>query len=165
MAMLESTGLLDQVYGLDAYTAKLLYCWSQMTVTDELRRRQRSVSLAFFDFIEGLARLADFISPPNAAQLQEFWDCTGPPSGTGSPIVEYYQRLSQDKRLLDKFGRRDSAGLWPTKHSRPLADKFGPFLELLMDGLMKAWGGATHFQAIKRMHIMAKMMSGGVELD
>ena len=40
-----------------------------MLVTDELKRRKRAVGLMFFDFIEALARLADFISPPAMEQL------------------------------------------------------------------------------------------------
>ena len=40
-----------------------------MLVTDELKRRKRAVGLMFFDFVEALARLADFISPPSMEQL------------------------------------------------------------------------------------------------
>lgn len=36
--------------------AKLLFVWSQMIVSDELKRRKRATALAFFDFVEvGLA--------------------------------------------------------------------------------------------------------------
>ena len=48
---------------------KLIFAWSQMLVTDELKRRKRAVGLMFFDFIEALARLADFISPPSMEHL------------------------------------------------------------------------------------------------
>ena len=35
-----------------------------MLVTDELKRRKRTVGLMFFDFVEALARLADLIGSP-----------------------------------------------------------------------------------------------------
>ena len=56
---------------------KLIFAWSQMLVTDELKRRKRAVGLMFFDFIEALARLADFISLPSMEQLIA-------PAGSGS---------------------------------------------------------------------------------
>ena len=38
--------------GVDKSCAKALFCFSQATVSDELGKRQRAVSLAFFDFVE-----------------------------------------------------------------------------------------------------------------
>ena len=55
--------------GIKPRDMKLIFAWSQMLVTDELKRRKRAVGLMFFDFIEALARLADFISPPSMEQL------------------------------------------------------------------------------------------------
>ena len=46
--MIERLGLA----GIEKGDAKLLFGWSQMTVVDELKKRQRAVSLLFFDFIE-----------------------------------------------------------------------------------------------------------------
>ena len=46
-----------------------MFMWSQMLVADELKRRKRAVGLMFFDFVEALARLADFISPPSMEKL------------------------------------------------------------------------------------------------
>ena len=40
-----------------------------MLVIDELKRRKRAVGLMFFDFVEALARLAEFISPPSMESL------------------------------------------------------------------------------------------------
>lgn len=42
-----------------------------MLVTDELKHRKRAVGLMFFDFVEALARLADFISPPSMEKMLE----------------------------------------------------------------------------------------------
>ena len=54
------TGLASELFvlehpcwtGIEKGEAKLLFAWSQMTVIDELKKRQRAVSLLFFDFIE-----------------------------------------------------------------------------------------------------------------
>ncbi len=40
---------------------KMIFAWSQMLVSDELKRRKRAISLQFFDFLEALARLADLL--------------------------------------------------------------------------------------------------------
>ena len=48
---------------------KLIFVWSQMLVIDELKLRKRAVGLMFFDFVEALARLSDFISPPSMEVL------------------------------------------------------------------------------------------------
>ena len=42
-----------------------------MLVTDELKRRKRTVGLMFFDFVEALARLAEFIGSPSMELLAE----------------------------------------------------------------------------------------------
>ncbi|KAF5826985.1 hypothetical protein DUNSADRAFT_1559 [Dunaliella salina] len=55
MALLESTNLLGP-----------------HTVVDELKRRQRAVSLMFGDFLEALARLSEVLSPPTGAELSAF---------------------------------------------------------------------------------------------
>lgn len=38
--------------GLERKEAKLIFVWSQLIVTDELRRRKRAVGLLFLDFVE-----------------------------------------------------------------------------------------------------------------
>ena len=48
---------------------KLIFVWSQMLVIDELKLRKRAVGLMFFDFVEALARLSDFINPPSMEVL------------------------------------------------------------------------------------------------
>jgi hypothetical protein len=40
-----------------------------MTVSDELKRRQRAVSLTFFDFLEALARVADHLNLPSQEEI------------------------------------------------------------------------------------------------
>ncbi len=47
--------------GIEYREVKMIYIWSQMIVTDELKRRKRATSLMFFDFVEALARLADLL--------------------------------------------------------------------------------------------------------
>ena len=54
---------------LQSRDMKLIFVWSQMLVIDELKVRKRAVGLKFFDFVEALARLADFISPPSLEVL------------------------------------------------------------------------------------------------
>lgn len=50
-ALLDSAQLLGP-HGVGHAEARLIFAWSQMVVKDELRKRQRAVSLLFFDFLE-----------------------------------------------------------------------------------------------------------------
>lgn len=59
--------------GISKHCAKFVFGLSQAVVVDELRRRQRAVSLQFFDFIEALARLADIMDPPTPDQVAAFF--------------------------------------------------------------------------------------------
>jgi hypothetical protein len=43
---------LHDAAGLQKPEAKLLFCWSQLLVTDELKRRKRALALTVFDFVE-----------------------------------------------------------------------------------------------------------------
>ncbi|GIL52460.1 hypothetical protein Vafri_8339 [Volvox africanus] len=72
MAFLESNQLLGATTGLTRREAKLIFAWSQSLVTDELRRRQRAVSLTLWDFIEALGRVADVISPADPEDMEQF---------------------------------------------------------------------------------------------
>lgn len=38
--------------GIDKFCAKVVFTYSQSTVIDELKKRQRAISLVFFDFVE-----------------------------------------------------------------------------------------------------------------
>jgi hypothetical protein len=42
----------DHAYAITPIDARLLYFWSQSVIRDELKNRQRSVSLILFDFVE-----------------------------------------------------------------------------------------------------------------
>eukprot|EP00200_Dunaliella_tertiolecta_P007620 CAMPEP_0202380154 /NCGR_PEP_ID=MMETSP1127-20130417/27386_1 /ASSEMBLY_ACC=CAM_ASM_000462 /TAXON_ID=3047 /ORGANISM="Dunaliella tertiolecta, Strain CCMP1320" /LENGTH=1087 /DNA_ID=CAMNT_0048978807 /DNA_START=79 /DNA_END=3342 /DNA_ORIENTATION=+ len=72
IALLESTNLLGTHTGIDKHCSKVLFAFSQSTVVDELKRRQRAVSLMFCDFLEALARISEVLSPPTAAELADF---------------------------------------------------------------------------------------------
>ncbi len=60
--------------------AKLIFAWSQMLVTDELKSRKRQTSLTLFDLIEALARLAELISPPEPQAVDDWLAACAPPA-------------------------------------------------------------------------------------
>ncbi|KAF5825697.1 hypothetical protein DUNSADRAFT_7514 [Dunaliella salina] len=67
--MLDAIFLWIDCTGIDKLCAKLIFVTSQITVVDELKRRQRAVSLSLFDFVEALARLSEVLSPPAPDEL------------------------------------------------------------------------------------------------
>jgi hypothetical protein len=59
IAMCEACGLLgdaDSKTGVSKREAKLIYAWSQMQVSDEIKKRTKMISLTFVDFLEAIAR-------------------------------------------------------------------------------------------------------------
>ena len=80
--------------------AKLAYLCSQMCCTDEVKMHARCVSLSWVEFLEAIARVAEFMQPPTAEEeavwMQESvdtdwdemnqvcvwgWEREGPPEG------------------------------------------------------------------------------------
>ncbi|PNH03764.1 hypothetical protein TSOC_010138 [Tetrabaena socialis] len=94
MAFLDANRLLGLATGVERREAKLIFAWSQALVTDELRRRQRAVSLVLFDFIEAVARLADLISPPSHEDILAYYAAVGTePPEQERLVYEYYKAV------------------------------------------------------------------------
>ena len=177
-AFLESMFLMGPHTGLDRQAAKLLFFYSQAIVSDELKRRKRAVGLFFFDFVEAIARVADFISPLSTGELLEMR-----PAGGSYPGEQRERQLvilremtmvgdrpgnrsrpgSSGAALSRTVARPDSAGIVST-HTRPLAQKLRYLLEYVAAHSMDAWGGKTAQEAAQRMLDEAESLSRGIEL-
>ncbi|GLI68136.1 hypothetical protein VaNZ11_012472 [Volvox africanus] len=160
MALLESNQLLGPSTGLTRREAKLIFAWSQSLVTDELRRRQRAVSLTLWDFIEALGRVADVISPPDPEDMEQFF--LEEDKQTPEPdrlAYEYYRSVGEGGPLL----RRPSAGLMSAP-SRPLDQKLRQLLQYLVCTLREAWGGHDAREVAAKVMRTATFLSGGIEM-
>lgn len=101
-AFLTANNLLGLHTGLEPRDARLIFAWSSISTTDELLRRRRATTLAFLEFVEAVARLADVISPPEPEAMTRWLHTMGmgdvadaPPSG--SLVYEYYTRLGSSE--------------------------------------------------------------------
>ena len=72
--------------------AALCFCWSQMFVADEVKRREKLLNLTFEGFLEALARLTCFKALPTASQLVE---------RRVSTVSEYFDKLDDDNGFND----------------------------------------------------------------
>ncbi|KAL6755443.1 hypothetical protein V8C86DRAFT_2677050 [Haematococcus lacustris] len=116
-ALLDGCRLAGPHTGVEKRDAKLLFSWSQMVVSDELRRRKRAVGLMFFDFVEAVARLADFVSFMDEEQLNTwFWREQGLDSQRLQRLVSQPGRLGRP-RLSDSTGA--NVGLPVTLQTAP----------------------------------------------
>ena len=50
--------------GISKREAKLIFGWSQMVSSDEIKKRTKMISITFEDFLDALGRTADLLSPP-----------------------------------------------------------------------------------------------------
>ena len=105
---------------------RVVFFQSRMCVIDEYRERLKYTTLDFVEFLEMLGRLADVMSIPTDADFE---------SVGVTNIVDYEIKLNQAssprQRSATWTRRRPSAGVL-TASSRPLAEKLGKFLTLLM---------------------------------
>ena len=105
---------------------RVVFFQSRMCVIDEYRERLKYTTLDFVEFLEMLGRLADVMSIPTDADFE---------SVGVTNIVDYEIKLNQAssprQRSATWTRRRPSAGVL-TASSRPLAEKLGKFLALLM---------------------------------
>ncbi|GIL79647.1 hypothetical protein Vretimale_12241 [Volvox reticuliferus] len=160
IAFLESNQLLGLATGLTRREAKLIFAWSQSLVTDELRRRQRVVSLTLWDFIEALGRVADFMSTPDPEDMEQFFlEEDKQPPEPDRLVYEYYRLVGEASSLL----RRPSAGLMSVP-SRPLAPKLRQLLQYLVCTLREAWGGHDVREVAAKVMRTATFLSGGIEM-
>lgn len=72
-AFCDASGLLGTHTGIERREIKLIFGWSQLIVTDELKRRRRAMSLTLFDFVEALCRMADLLSPPSPEEVDKYF--------------------------------------------------------------------------------------------
>ncbi|KXZ55497.1 hypothetical protein GPECTOR_2g1046 [Gonium pectorale] len=159
-AFLEANQLLGLATGVERREAKLIYAWSQCVVTDELRRRQRAVSLTLWDFIEAVARLADLMSPPDHEFLIGFFVAEGQDPPELERLTWEYYRLVGDAGT--ELKRLSAELLGP--FTRPLAPKLRLLLEYLTCSLRDAWGGRDAKDVAGKVAKMATYLSGGIEM-
>ncbi|KAG2424357.1 hypothetical protein HXX76_014566 [Chlamydomonas incerta] len=159
-AFLDSNKLLGLATGVERREAKLIFGWSQALVTDELRRRQRAVSLTFWDFVEAVARLADLISAPDHEDIIAYFLSEGEePPELERLVYEYYRHVGD----AGTDRKRESAELVASP-SRPLEVKLRLLMEYLVVSLREAWGGKDAKDVAAKVMKMATYLSGGIEM-
>ncbi|KAG2501783.1 hypothetical protein HYH03_000283 [Edaphochlamys debaryana] len=160
LSFLDANKLLGLATGVERREAKLVYAWSQALVTDELRRRQRAVSLTLWDFIEAVARLADLISAPDHDHVAAYFEEEGQdPPPPERRVFEYYKAVGDAGTELKRY----SAELVCTP-TRPLAVKVRLLCEYLAVSLKEAWGGKDAKEVAQKVLKMATYLSGGIEM-
>lgn len=162
---------------IHATVGKLLFFYSQAIVSDELKRRKRAVGLVFFDFLEAISRLAEFISPVSTSELLELRPVGG---NAGEQRERHLVILREMSMVGDRPGNRSrpgssgaslsrtvdrpiSAGI-VSKPTRHLAVKLRYLLEYLSAHSVDAWGGKTMQETVERMLEEVETLSRGIEL-
>ncbi|KAJ9510962.1 hypothetical protein QJQ45_027816 [Haematococcus lacustris] len=145
--------------GVGAVEAKLVFCWSQLQVPDEVRQRQRALTLGLWDFIEAVCRLADLLSPPSPEELDQalVMDLGCAPDSLPAPeakLAHYYQ-LSKGTRRSLRSQPSTSQGV----SSRPLSVKLHALAAVFCTYCMATWGGADEAECGARMSHMAAIIA------
>ncbi|KAJ9510395.1 hypothetical protein QJQ45_015857, partial [Haematococcus lacustris] len=155
----ESVGRMPVSRSVGAVEAKLVFCWSQLQVPDEVRQRQRALTLGLWDFIEAVCRLADLLSPPSPEELDQalVMDLGCAPDNLPAPeakLAHYYQ-LSKGTRRSLRSQPSTSQGV----SSRPLSVKLHALAAVFCTYCMATWGGADEAECGARMSHMAAIIA------
>jgi len=142
----EQCALLGPKTGVSKREAKLIYAWSQMQVSDEIKKRQKLISLSFVDFLEALGRMAELISPPTEERLEEYFHATNP-AGTLTPIWEYFQECPEE----DAEETRRASTEFTAPKTRPLRVKIEGLLEMMVTQLKNNYGVKQAFDDPREM--------------
>ena len=146
MQFLKDVGLIGSDDGdFTTREAMLAFFNSRMIVVDEVKSRNKFISLTFLDFLEAVARIADMISIPtdeDIASLEE--------GGYGEVrnMFEYRVKratITQEnlkKRLLER--RPSSEAL--TVSERPLSEKLSKMLEIIMANYAHGFKGVLQYE-------------------
>jgi hypothetical protein len=117
--------------GVSKREAKLIYAWSQMQVADEIKKRNKMITLTFVDFIEAIARLSELVCPPTASRLEEFFHATNPAT-SATPTWEYFATVTEVESVRT---RRVSSEFTSVK-TRALREKIEGVLEMMTTQLV-----------------------------
>ena len=90
--------------GLSKLDAKLIFAKAKMAGSDEFKRRQRFISHYFMDFLEALARMADWISLPTQEELQQWSKLNRPTTNGEAGTGDDHAYWVYNKRLLQTVG-------------------------------------------------------------
>lgn len=141
ISMCEACCLLGTKTGVSKREAKLVYAWSQMQVSDEIKKRNKMISLTFVDFLEAIARLAELISPPTKERLEEYFHATNP-ANTITPVWEYFIEVPED----EAEATRRASSEFTNEKTRPLLTKIEGVLEMMTTQLVMNYGANKPFE-------------------
>mmetsp|Transcript_48297 Transcript_48297/g.92369 ORF Transcript_48297/g.92369 Transcript_48297/m.92369 type:complete len:1381 (+) Transcript_48297:2-4144(+) len=145
--------------GFNIRDARAVFTWARMYTIDEFSSVQKISNLAFMDFIEVLARMADQVSYPTNEALMEWGQQNGhfrrvqEKGGDAIPSLrEYLDKVNLGTKPLP---RRASAGVF-NENTRPLEDKFHQLLTVAFEGLCCTHSVASTNQLIRKLQFLAK---------
>jgi len=172
MTLLDTLQLVGDRTSIGTTQAKLIYLWSKTGCVDELRRRQRVVSWQFLDFLEGLARLAEAISLPTQAELEELIQVQErrKVSFTYTGHCRQWEYMKKVNVMVLRKHRRPSFGIIKSigiTSTRPLAEKMEAFIGYILAGLCETWNVevGNMDKLTNKLNAMAVMLGGGIELS
>lgn len=141
ISMCEACCLLGPKTGVSKRELKLIYAWSQMQISDEIKKRNKMISLTFVDFLEAVARLAELISPPTEARLKEYFHATNP-ANTVTPVWEYFVEVPDN----EAESTRRASSEFSNEKTRPLLTKLEGVLEMMITQLVRNYGVDMPFE-------------------
>ncbi|KAK3237391.1 hypothetical protein CYMTET_52532 [Cymbomonas tetramitiformis] len=152
LALMEHSNVIGHESNVSIREVNLCFSWSRMDFSNEMSTKDTfGACFTYVDFLEGLGRLSDFISPPEPSMCEDYvlehdvkYSSTENDEWVAQfgPTYRFYSLIRNNRALSDKTlekGRRTSEGFL-TENTRPLQDKIAQLLELLRGGLSKHHG-------------------------
>ncbi|KAK3234806.1 hypothetical protein CYMTET_54954, partial [Cymbomonas tetramitiformis] len=113
-------------HGVSQHDIEIAFVMSRLWISDPVTHPVKNTTLSFVDFLEALGRIADIVSPPDAALLLR----EGFGEYSHRPTYDYFQALIYSS--MDPLKQRDSAGAMTNTFTRPLHVKLQQVLEIII---------------------------------
>ena len=154
IAMLKDIDLFN--YDFTSREGKLAYVWSKSRVIDEVKGREKIHRMNFYDFVEGLLRIAQLKALPAPEDIMKLYFTKEIKEESLHAWINVARNPKKAKKILSKINRRSSD--WGAKQTRPLSVKLQVLIDVVRISCDEDEGHTEIFQISKgsRMNSPAK---------
>ena len=142
LTMLKDLDLFN--YDFTSREGKLAYVWSKSRVIDEVKDREKIHRMNFFDFMEGLLRIAQLKPLPSPKDITKLYMAKEIKEDSLYAWVTIARNPKRAQKVLKRVQRRSSD--WGARQSRPHYLKLQVLIDVLRISADTDQGHSTIFQ-------------------
>jgi hypothetical protein len=134
-------------YDFTSREGKLAFVWSKSRVIDEVKGREKIHRMNFYDFLEGLLRIAQLKSLPSPEDITKLYMSKEIKEESLAAWISVSRNPKKAKKILSKINRRSSE--WGAKKTRPHHVKLQILLDIIKISCDEELGHTEKYQISK----------------